>query len=132
VKTFLDTNLVVRYLTGAPADHYRRAQALIDGETALLLTDVVIMEAAYTLRTHYGVGREQVVDVLVELLRRENILVHNLDRDVVIEALLLCRPSGRINFGDAMIWANLRCAQPARLYSFDERFPAGSIELHRP
>jgi hypothetical protein len=69
---------------------------------------------------------------IIEFVRKENILVHNMDRDVVVEALRLCRPSNRVNFGDAMVWAAVRCAPPARLYSFDERFPEEGVEIHRP
>jgi predicted nucleic-acid-binding protein len=78
------------------------------------------------------VDRERVVDALISLIKKQNITIHERDRDVVIEALELCRPSNRVNFGDALIWAAVRCAQPARLYSFDERFPTGDVEVLRP
>jgi predicted nucleic-acid-binding protein len=129
---FIDTNLVLRYLTGVPEDQHRLAQALIDGDTTLFITDVVLLETAHALRTQYGASREEIVDALVGFVRKENIHVHTLDRDTVIEALLLCRPSNRVSFGDAMIWTAVRCAQPARLYSFDERFPSDRIEGRRP
>jgi predicted nucleic-acid-binding protein len=129
---FVDANVLIRYLTGLPEEQYRRAQSLIDSENRLVVTEVALMETAYTLRTRYNVERERVVDALIAFLRKENVSVHNLDRDVVIEALELCRPSNRVNFGDALIWAAVRCAQPARLYSFDQRFPAGEVEIRRP
>jgi len=132
MKDFIDTNLVLRYLTGEPEDHHLRARTLIESGVVLVVTEVVLLETAFTLRTRYGFDREQIVDTLIEFVRRQNILVHNLEREVVIEALMLCRPSNRISFGDAMIWAAVRCAQPARLYSFDERFPSGEVEVRRP
>lgn len=132
MRQFIDTNLVVRYLVGVPEDQHRRAQALIDSEATFFITETVLLETAFALRTHYGLGREETVDALLEFVRKGNIHIHNLDRDVVVEALLLCRPSNRVNFGDAMIWAAIRCAQPAHLYSFDERFPPDSIEVRRP
>src|SRR5262249_10603004 len=122
VREFIDANVLLRYLTGVPEEHFRRAQTLIEGDRRLVVTDVTLMETAYTLRTQYQIERERVVDALTAFLQRRNITVHNLDSDVVIEALQLCRPSNRVNFGDAMIWAAVRCAQPSRLYSFDERF----------
>jgi predicted nucleic acid-binding protein len=129
---FIDTNLVLRYMTGAPEAQFHQARALIDSGAVLTVTAVVLIETAYTLRTQYGLGREQIVDALLEFVRKENIRVEHLDRDVVVEALSLCRPSNRVSFGDAMIWAAVRCAQPARLYSFDERFPADRVEIRRP
>jgi predicted nucleic-acid-binding protein len=132
MNEFIDTNLLLRYLRGGPEDQFHRAQALIDSEVTLIVTEVALLEAAFVLRGQYGLSREQIVDVLLAFVQKENIRVHNLDRNVVIEALQLCRPSNRVNFGDAMIWAALRCAQPARLYSFDERFPGEGIEIRRP
>jgi predicted nucleic-acid-binding protein len=132
MNDFIDTNIILRYLTGEPEDQFHLAQALIESEAILIMTDVVLVETAYTLRTQYGLSRERIVDALVEFVRKENIRIHHLDRDVVIEALLLCRPSNRVSFGDAMIWASIRCAQPAQLYSFDERFPADGISIRRP
>jgi predicted nucleic-acid-binding protein len=129
---FLDTNLVLRYLTGVPEDQFRRAQALIDSGTPLTVMAVVLVETAYTLRTQYGLSREQIVDALIEFVRRDNIRIDHLERDVVVEALRLCRPSNRVNFGDAMIWAGLRCTPSSLLHSFDRRFPAESVEIRRP
>jgi predicted nucleic acid-binding protein len=51
MKEFVDANLIIRYLTGTPEAPYRRAQAVIDGDSPLEITDVVLMETAYTLRT---------------------------------------------------------------------------------
>lgn len=48
----------------------------------------------------------------------------------MIEALLLCRPSGRTAFADALLWAEARASRAA-LYSFDERFPETGIDLRR-
>src|ERR1700724_2464918 len=104
MKEVIDTNLLLRYLRGAPEEQFGRAQALIDSEVTLTVTEVALLEAAFVLRGQYGLSREEIVDVLLEFVQKENIRVHNLDRSVVIEALQLCRPSNRVSFGDAMIW----------------------------
>ena len=132
MRDFVDTNLLLRYLTGQPAGQFERAAALIDRDSALYVTEVALLETAFALRSQYGFTREQIVDALIELVRKANIHIHQLEREVVIEALLLCRPSNRVSFGDAMIWAAVRCAQPARLYTFDERFPTGDVDVQRP
>lgn len=132
MSDYIDANLILRYLTGIPEDHHRRARALVESELILLVPQVALLEAAHVLRTQSTLTREQIVDTLTEFVQRENILIQHLQRDVVVEALRLCRPSGRVSFGDAMIWAALRCAPPARLYSFDVRFPAEGIDLQHP
>ena len=52
--------------------------------------------------------------------------------DVAIRALRLCRQSGKVNFGDAMLWAVARTAEGARVWTFDEHFPSGEIDVRRP
>src|SRR4051812_44678233 len=120
---FLDTSVVVRYLTDDPPAMAERAERLIESSTVLFVTDVVIGETAYVLRDIYRMSRIQVVDLLVDFLRRENIQVHLLAKDTVIGALLRCRPSGRVSISDALIWAAARCAGSSVVYSFDRRFP---------
>jgi predicted nucleic-acid-binding protein len=132
MSDYIDANLILRYLTGIPEDQHQRACALVESEITLVVPQVALLETAYVLRTQTTMSREQIVDTLIEFVQRENILVQQLHRDIVVEALRLCRPSGRVSFGDAMIWAALRCAPPARLYSFDEQFPSEGIDLQRP
>jgi predicted nucleic acid-binding protein len=132
MSDYIDANLILRYVTGLPEDQHQRARALVESELILHVPQVALLEAAHVLRTQSSLSREQIVDTLTEFVQRENILIRNLQRDVVVEALRLCRPSGRVSFGDAMIWAALRCAPPARLFSFDARFPSEGIDLHVP
>lgn len=126
---FLDTSLVVRYLTGSPPALYRRAAGIIDSEEELLLTGVVVAESAYVLTKVYAASRAATVDALVALVRKRNVKLHELDRDLAIQGLLLCRPSGRVSFADAMLWATARSAGAAVVYSGDERFPSDGLEV---
>jgi predicted nucleic-acid-binding protein len=109
-----------------------RAAGVIDGEAPLFLTDVVIIETAYVLTTLYRHPRQDVVDTLISLVQKANIALFGLDKPTVLDALLLCRPSGRVSFGDAMIWAAARSTGSAVVYSFDARFPSTGIHLQEP
>jgi len=129
VSGFLDTSVVVRYLTGDPPTLADRAAAVIDRAEDLFLTAVVLAESAHVLLSVYGIAREVVVDHLVLLVRRKNVRCFALDKGVVIQALLLCRGSGRVSFADAMLWAAARSAGPAVVYTFDARFPDDGVEL---
>ena len=121
--------MLVRYLTGDPPDLADLSARAIDGEEPLLITDVVLVEAAYVLRSVYGVPREAIVDHLVALLRKANIDTFRLDKHLVIEALRLCRPSGRVSFGDALVWAAARSEPDPIVYSLDRRFPDEGITV---
>jgi predicted nucleic acid-binding protein len=123
--------VIVRYLTGDPPRLAARASRIIDGEPALLVTDVVLAETAFVLSSVYGVPRRAVVDGLVELLQKRNLTAFRLDKGAVIQGLLLCRPSNRVSFADAMVWAAARSAGAEAVYSFDERFPSGGIDVRR-
>lgn len=129
---FVDTSVTIRYLTGDPPEMAVKAAQLIEKSTALYLTETAIGETAFVLRRVYGLSRVEVVDLIVDLLQRENIYVHNMDKGITITALLRCRPSGRVSIGDALIWAAVRDTGPSVVYSFDRRFPADGIELREP
>jgi hypothetical protein len=74
--------------------------------------------------------RDVVVDTLIALLRRTNIDVYQLDEATVVQALLLCRPSGWVSFVDAMLWATARSASAnATIYTFDRRFPSIGVTV---
>ena len=130
VSALLDTSMLVRYLTGDPPDLADACAKVIDAEAELLISDVALVETAYVLASTYGVPRETVVDHLIALLRKANITTFRLPKEHVLEALTLCRPSGRVSFADALIWAAARAAD-ATLYPLDERFPSVK-NTHRP
>ena len=41
----------------------------------------------------------------------------------------VCRPSGRVSFADALIWAAAHMTPGKVVYSLDERFPADGVEV---
>ncbi len=51
------------------------------------------------------------------------------DKDLWARALFLCRPSRRISFGDALIWAAALASGVRRVYTLDGRFPREEIEV---
>ena len=70
---FLDTSVVVRYLTGDPPDLADRAARIVDGDIDLQIDGVALVEAAYVLSSVYQVPRHSVVDHLVALVQKRNI-----------------------------------------------------------
>ncbi|HZD56365.1 MAG TPA: PIN domain-containing protein [Anaerolineales bacterium] len=125
----LATSMVVRYLTGDPSDLAERASQVIDQEEDLQISDVVIVETAYVLTSFYKVPREVVVDNLILFLQKKNIHPFALDKDSLLQALLLCRPSGRVSFADALIWAVAKSTEEKVVYTLDERFPRDGVEI---
>jgi predicted nucleic acid-binding protein len=132
MSRFLDTSIVVRYLTGDPPELADMAAKVLDGEADLKLTDVAIVETAYVLSTVYKITREAVVDSLIALIQKKNVALFALEKQRALEALLLCRPSNRVSFADAFIWAAAKTDGAEAIYSFDERFPEEEIEVRPP
>ncbi len=131
MSTFIDTSVLVRYLTGDPPEMLAAAKRIVDETQRLCLTGVVVAEAAYVLTSFYEIPRTAVVDSLVTLLRKKNIGTYGLEQDLAIRSLLMCRSSNRISFADALVWAAARSAGADAVYTFDERFPTEGIELRR-
>lgn len=128
---FLDTSMIVRYLTGDPPELAKMAAEIIDWEEHIQVTDVVLVETAYVLTSVYGISRSVVVDHLLAFLQKKNVWPFAMDKGRVLQALLLCRPSGRVSFADAMVWAAARSAGSKVVYSLDRHFPADGIEVRR-
>jgi predicted nucleic acid-binding protein len=102
--------------------------AVIEGEEDLVVTDVALAEAAFATTRLYRLPREDVVGALVGLIQRDNVEVFRLEKHLAVEALMLCQPSNRVSFADALIWAAARSDQDATIYTFDARFPALDIK----
>lgn len=128
----MDTNVLVRYLLQDDPEMGPAAARLLDGERRLGVSLVALAETAFVLSRNYGAPREEVVDLLVELLRKRNIEMLGVDKDLAASALLLCRPSGRVNYADALINADARAHAVGKLHTFDERFPSEGLTLARP
>jgi predicted nucleic-acid-binding protein len=128
----VDTNVIVRYLLQDDPEMGPAAARLMDGRLRLGVSLVVLAESAFVLASNYGVPREEVVDSLVGLLLKRNIEVIGAEKALVASALMLCRPSGRVNYADALINADARAHEVGKLYTFDERFPSEGLALERP
>lgn len=128
-SAFLDTSVIVRYLMQDDPVFSETSRRIIDSGRELLLTSGTIAATAYVLDSVYRLPRQPLVDSLVALLQRRNIRLHALDKPTAVQALLLCRPSRRISFADALLWAAARTTGINAVYTFDERFPSNGIEV---
>ncbi|MFP6635755.1 MAG: PIN domain-containing protein, partial [Dehalococcoidia bacterium] len=126
---FLDTSVVVRYITGDLEGLAQAATDIVDGEQELWITDVVLAEASYVLSSVYQLSRALIVDQLIEFVQKQNIIVYAISKGLLIQALLMCRPSGRVSVADALIWAAARSSGSGVVYSFDQRFPDEGLEV---
>lgn len=65
----IDTNVLLRYLLADDVNQHRKAKALIEVERPALLTDVVLVEAVWTLTgKRYGLDKAAICDVVRGLI----------------------------------------------------------------
>jgi len=74
VTAFLDTNIVLRHLTGEPPEIAARATAYLRSDTDLLLTDLVAAETVYVLESFYETPRGQVARAVRSLVAFESVV----------------------------------------------------------
>lgn len=93
----IDTNLVVRYLTGDHPDQSPRSRALIDGQPVFAPV-TVMLEAEWVLRSAYGYGASEIVAALRAFAGHPNVTVE--DGPLLAAALALSEQG--LDFADAL------------------------------
>lgn len=80
-RYLVDTNVILRFLTGAPSQQAEAAKMLFAaaaaGEAVLDVSPVIVAEAFYTLVSFYQVERKQAAEKLLLLLQRRGVNVRD-------------------------------------------------------
>lgn len=105
MSAFVDTNILVRHLTGDPADMAARATAYLGSEDELLLTDLVAAETVYVLESFYETPRNGVAEALCSLVAFESVAC--VDPAILLRAAEVYE-TYRIDFAEAYLVA---CAE---------------------
>lgn len=126
---WLDTNMVVRYLLGEPAEQAHAAATIIEQGAQIWISPVILAESYFVLLSVYLRTRTEIVDALVQFISHENIRLSAIDKTLAVEALHMCRDSGRIKLADALLWAEARTSGETVIFTFDRRFPTAGVTL---
>ena len=121
---FIDTNVVVRYLTGDDPGQAARARAVIDAGNVFVNT-TVLLESEWVLRSVYGLSRTEVAAALRAFAGLPGLSVES--PAVLSEAL--DHAERGMDFADALhLGAAARCEA---LLTFDLRFieQAGEVPV---
>lgn len=130
MTAFVDTNILVRHLTGDPPEQAARATRCLADADELLLADLVLAEMMYVLESYYEVERRHVA----ELARS----VVGFPAVVTVDEMLLLRTIElydveRLDFADAYLVASAEASGVGRVASFDRRIDrVRSIERVAP
>ncbi|MEX2446857.1 MAG: type II toxin-antitoxin system VapC family toxin [Dehalococcoidia bacterium] len=130
MTAFVDTNVLIRHLTGEPPDQAARATRYIEQADELLLPDLILAEMAYVLESFYEVPREQVADTLRAVLAFPAIRV--LDA-VLLQRAVEVYEVDRLDFADAYLIASAERSGVGVVASFDRAIErVGTIRRDEP
>jgi predicted nucleic-acid-binding protein len=99
----LDTNVIVRYIIQDDPKQSRLATSFIEQLTAAspgFVSLVTVTELVWVLEAAYSLTRNQIVDVLVNMM---NIEVFKVERVAVVAAAVRSFKAGRADFADCLI-----------------------------
>jgi predicted nucleic-acid-binding protein len=116
VSAFIDTNILVRHLTGDPAEMAARATAYLELESDLLLADLVVAETVYVLESFYEAPRQQVAESIRSLLAFDSVV--SVDPPLLLRAVEVYE-TDRIDFAEAYLVACAESTGINRVASFD-------------
>jgi predicted nucleic acid-binding protein len=117
VSAFVDTNVLVRHLTGDPPELASRATAYLAAERELLLTDLVAAETVYVLESFYETPRDRVAQAMRSLVA--------FDAITCVDPALLLRTievyeTDRLDFAEAYLVACAESTGIGKVASFDQ------------
>ncbi|MGH3103253.1 MAG: PIN domain-containing protein [Gaiellaceae bacterium] len=116
MTAFVDSNVLVRHLTGEPPDQASRAgDALRSGET-LVLVDLIVAEVVFVLESVYEVDRPRVAELVRAILSFPAVSV--VDTPLLLRTLELYEDL-RIHFAEAYLAACAEHSGLGRVMSFD-------------
>lgn len=116
MSAFIDTNILVRHLTGDPPGLAARASAYLATERELLLTDLVAAEMVYVLESFYEAPRHQIAQAIRSLVAFDSILC--VDVPLLLRAIEVYE-TDRLDFAEAYLVACAETTGIGRIASFD-------------
>ena len=116
MTAFVDTNVLVRHLTGDPPDQAARATRFLRVADDLLLADLIVAELAYVLGSVYEASRGQIADSIRAVLGHPPIRA--VDRDLLLRTVELYEHDG-LDFPDAYLVASAERSGVGAIASFD-------------
>jgi predicted nucleic acid-binding protein len=129
LSAFVDTNILVRHLTGDPADLAARATSFLGSEPELLLTDLVAAETVYVLESFYEAPHDEVAHAVRSLVAFGSIICV----DPALLRAIEVYETERIDFAEAYLVACAESTGVGRVASFDRSIdPVGTIERIEP
>lgn len=112
----LDTNVLIRHLTGDPPEQAQRATRFLQRSDELVLVDLIFAELIYVLESYYERPRGEIATTARSLLSMDSIVTG--DREVLLRSLALFE-SENIDYAEAYLAAVAELSGIGAVASFD-------------
>ena len=116
LSAFLDTNVLIRHLTGDPPAQARRARAFLATADELLVPDLIVAEVVYVLESFYEVERDRIAELIRAVIGFPAVVV--VDAPLLLRALEVYEID-RIDFAEAYLVASAEATGVETVASFD-------------
>ena len=116
MTAFVDTNVLVRHLTGDPPAMAERATAFLAAPSELYLPDLIVAETVYVLESFYKAPREQVAEAMRSLVAMRSMIT--VDPALLLRSLEVYEVE-RLDFAEAYLVACAESTGIERVASFD-------------
>jgi predicted nucleic-acid-binding protein len=116
LSAFLDTNVLIRHLTGDPPAQARRASVFLERAEELLVPDLIVAELVYVLESFYEVERQRVAELVRSIIGFPAIVV--VDEPLLLRALEVYEVN-RLDFAEAYLVASAEASGVETIASFD-------------
>jgi len=122
-EAYVDTNVILRFLTGDPPELAAQARALLQsveaGQLKLWVDEIVVAETVWVLQSFYGYAPPQISQIVGQLLVHEGLLM--VDKPGVLSALSLYAVRN-VDLADALVAVHMQARGVEEVYSFDRHF----------
>ena len=129
----LDTNVLIRFLTGDKNKKYRNLfsffESLESGAMRVELKLIVLFQVIYVLKSFYKVPKNEIASGLTELLRYKGITIK--EKKIVRRALELWRKKN-VEIVDCYLLACLEKDAQSIIYSYDRDFDKFKVNRKEP
>jgi predicted nucleic-acid-binding protein len=117
VRGFVDTNVLIRLLTGDPPEQARRVTSFLAESEPLWLADLILAEVVYVLESVYEVERGDVARMARSIVTSERLLVA--DVPLLLRTIEVYERH-RLAFADAYLVASAERSGIGAVVSFDK------------
>ena len=116
MSAFVDSNILVRHLTGDPPDQAQRATEFLRSGQNLVVVDLVVAEVVYVLESVYELDRERVAELVRAIVGFPAVVVTD---DALLLRALEIYEQYRIHFAESYLAACAELSGVGVVASFD-------------